>query len=59
MLISKEEYHDKSGKTQEVLGKYFIHTKVGTGDIVTYINQISDGLKLNLVIKVIQPKTWG
>ena len=59
MLISKEEYHDKSGKTQEALGKYFIHTKVGTGDIVTYINQISDGLKLNLVIKVIQPKTWG
>ena len=59
MLISEEEYHDKSGKTQEKLGKYFIHTKISTDTAMSYINQISEGLGLKLEIKKIAPNCQG
>ena len=50
-FVSTTEYFDNSGKTQEQLGSYWILTKLGTGEMISRLAQISNGLGLNLHIE--------
>jgi hypothetical protein len=50
-LISTTRYMDKSGKTQHELGDYLVLTKIGVGEMISALTQISNGLGLNLHIE--------
>lgn len=50
-LVSTTRYSDKSGKTQHELGDYLVLTKIGVGEMISALTQISNGLGLNLHIE--------
>ncbi len=50
-LVSTVPYMDKSGKTQHELGDYLVLTKIGVGEMISALTQISNGLGLNLHIE--------
>ena len=50
-LVSTVPYMDKTGKTQHKLGDYLVLTKIGVGDMISALTQISNGLGLNLYIE--------
>lgn len=50
-LVSNVPYKGKSGKTQHELDGYLVLTKIGTGQMISALTQISNGLGLNLHIE--------
>ena len=50
-LVATVPYTDKSGKTQHELDGYLVLTKIGRGEMISALTQISNGLGLNLYIE--------
>jgi hypothetical protein len=50
-LVSTTPYKDKSGETQHELDGYLVLTKIGTGQMISALTQISNGLGLHLYIE--------
>ena len=51
-LVSTAPYKDKTGRTQHELDGYLVLTKISTGQMISSLTQISNGLGLNLYIEV-------
>ena len=51
-LVSTVPYKDKTGRTQHELDGYLVLTKIGTGQMISSLTQISNGLGLNLYIEL-------
>ena len=51
-FISETQYFDNSGKTQTELNGNWVLTKIGVGDMISKLTQISNGLGLNLHIEI-------
>lgn len=50
-LVSTVPYMDNTGKTQHELDGYLVLTKIGVGEMISVLTQISNGLGLNLHIE--------
>ena len=50
-FVSDTEYRDPHSKTQAQLGDYWVLTKIGKGEMVSILTQISNKLGLNLYIE--------